>query len=103
MLKSVKPVGTRPGIMCGNFRVHKQQVDGCPTFRPILSALQTPTYNLAKFIVPILNPLAKNEYTVKDSFQHADEICEQDPILSVGILDVDSLFTCIRLDKTTDI
>ena len=35
--KSVKPVGTRPGIMYGNCKVNKQQVDGCPPFRPILS------------------------------------------------------------------
>ena len=84
-------------------KVHKQQVDGCPPFRPILSALQTPTYNLAKFLVPLLNPLTKNEYTVKDSFQFAEEICEQDPTLSMGSLDVDSLFTNIPLDETIDI
>ena len=36
MRKLVKPVGTRPGIMYGNCKVHKQQVDGCPPFRPIL-------------------------------------------------------------------
>ena len=47
MGKFVKPAGTRPGIMYGNCKVHKQQVDGCPPFRPILSALQTPSYNLA--------------------------------------------------------
>ena len=28
--KFVKPVGTRPGIMYGNGKVHKQHVDGCP-------------------------------------------------------------------------
>ena len=77
MRKFVKPAGTRPGIMYGNFKVHKQQVDGCPPFRPILSVLQTPTYNLAKFLVPILNHLTKNKYTVKDSFQFAKEIYEQ--------------------------
>ena len=103
MCKFVKPVGTRPGTMYGNCKVHKQQVDGCPPFRPILSALQTPTYNLAKFLVPILNPLTKNEYTVKDSFQFAEEICEQDPTLTMGSLDVDSLFTNIPLDETIDI
>ena len=103
MCKFVKPVGTRPGIMYGNCKVHKQQVDDCPPFRPILSALQTPTYKLAKFSVPILNPLTKNEYTVKDSFQFAEEICEQDPTLSTGSLDVDSLFTNIHLDETIDI
>ena len=30
MHKVVKPVGTRPGTMYGNCKVHKQQVDGCP-------------------------------------------------------------------------
>ena len=103
MRKFVKPVGTRQGIMYGNFKVHKQQVDGCPPFGPILSALQTPTYNLAKFLFPILNPLTKNEYTVKDSFQFAEEICEQDLTLTMGSLDVDSLFTNIPLDETIDI
>ena len=87
-------------IMYGNCKGHKQQVDGCPPFRPILSALQTPTYNLAKFLVPILNPLTKDEYAVKDSFQFAEEICEQDPTLTVGSLDVDLLFTNIPLDET---
>ena len=89
MRKSIKPVGSRPGIMYGLCKVHKEEVDGCPLFRPILSALQTPTYNLAKFLVPILDPLTKNEYTVKDSFHFAEEICEQDPSLSMGSLDVD--------------
>ena len=42
MCKFVKPVVTRPGIMYGNCKVHKQKVDGCPPFRTILSALQTP-------------------------------------------------------------
>ena len=91
MRKFVKLVGTRPGIMYGNCKVRKQQVDGCPQFRPILSASQTPAYNLAKFLVPILTPLTKNEYTVKDSFQFAEEISEQDPTLTMGSLDGDSL------------
>ena len=72
--KFIKPVGTRPGTMYGLCKVHKQEVDGCPPFRPILSALQTPRYNIAKFLVPILDTLTKNEYTVKDSFYFAEEI-----------------------------
>ena len=55
MRKSIKPVGTRPSTMYGLCKVHKQEVDCCPSFRPILSVLQHPTYNLAKFLVPILN------------------------------------------------
>ena len=30
MRKSIKSVGTRPGIMYGLCKVHKQEVDGCP-------------------------------------------------------------------------
>ena len=76
---------------------------GSPPFRPIISALQTPTYDITKFLVPILDTLTKSEYTVKDPFHFADEICEQDPLLSMGSLDVDSLFTNIPLNKTIDI
>ena len=90
MPKFVKPVGTRLGIMYRNYKVHKQQVDSCPPFRGILSALETPTYNLAKFLVSTL-------------FQLAEEKCEQDPKLSMDSLDVYSLFTIIPLDETIDI
>ena len=42
MCKSVKSVGTGPGIIYGNCKLHKQ-VDGYPTYQPILLALQTAT------------------------------------------------------------
>ena len=54
-------------------------------------------------MAPILNHLTKNEYTVKDSFQFAEETCEQDPTLSISSFNVDSLFTKIPLDETIDI
>ena len=101
MRKSIKPVGTRPGTMYRICKVHKQEeVDGCPPFRPILLALQTLPYNLAKFLVPILDSLTKNEYTVKDLFHFAEEIFKQDLSLSMGSLDVYSPFTNIPLDET---
>ena len=74
-------------------KVYKQEVDGCPPFRSILLALYW----------SILDILTKNEYTVKDSFHFAEEICEQDPSLYMGSLDIDSLFTNIPLDETIDI
>ena len=40
---------------------------------------------------------------MKDSFHFAEEIFEQEPVLSIGILYVDSLFTNIPPDETTDI
>ena len=83
--------------------VHKQQVHGCASFQPILSAFQTPTYNLAKFLIPILNLSTENGHTVKDSFQFGEDTCQQDPTSSIGSLGVDSLFTNIFLDETIDI
>lgn len=61
------------------------------------------TYNLVTFLVFILSPSTKNEYTVKDKFQFAEEICDEGPILFMGSLDVGSLFTNILLDETIDI
>ncbi|RUM27936.1 MAG: hypothetical protein DSY42_09165, partial [Aquifex sp.] len=52
--------GSAPGILYGLPKVHKT---GCP-IRPILSAINTFNYNLAKFFVPILFTLTTNSYTV---------------------------------------
>ena len=100
MRKFIKPVATRPGIMYRNCKVHKQQVDGLPLFRPTLSALKTSTYCLATLLVPILNSSTNNEYTVKEPFQFSEVICHQDPTLFIGSSDVDSLFTICPLDET---
>ena len=64
---SVYPTGSRPGILYGSAKVHKPIIDNCPSFQPILWAIGTPTYNLAKFLVSILSPLTVNEFTVHDS------------------------------------
>ena len=101
--KSLKPVGTRPGVMYGSCKVHKASVGNCPPFRPILSALNTPTYKLAKFLVPILKPLITNEFTVKDSFHFTEEIVDQQHDLFMASLDVDSLFTNIPLEENIEI
>ena len=52
--KNIKAVGSRPGILYGICKVHKTITDICPPFRPILSAIGTPSYKLAKFLVPKL-------------------------------------------------
>ena len=95
----MKQVLTKPVAMNVLCKVHNQEVDGCPSFTPILSALQTPTYNLAKFLVPILNSLTRNGYTVKDSFHFAEEVCDQDPLLSMGSLGIDSFLCTFLLIK----
>ena len=93
------PKGSRPGILYGNPKIHKPVVNNLPQFRPILSPINTPGYNIAKFLIPILEPLTHNEYTIKDSFSFAKEITT-DSSFYMTSLDVESLFTNIPLNET---
>ena len=106
--KQLKPVGSRPGVLYGLCKVHKDRTNGLevPPFRPIPSAIRTCAYNLAKFFVSILKEFTINEYTVKDSFSFADEIAEQDGSLYMVSFDVESLsqiFPWTRLLKFAQI
>ena len=101
--KDLSPSGSRPGIIYGLAKVHKIVTDGLPSFRPILSAISTPTYKLAKFLVPMLEPLTTNEYTIKDSFTFAKELQSFDSKLGMASFDIESLFTNIPLQETIDL
>ena len=83
--------------------MHRPLINGLPLFRPIFSAIGTLTYELAKFLVPLLSDITQNEFTVKDSFTFVDEILTQNSDLYMASLDVDALCTNIPLDETIDI
>ena len=89
--------------MYGSAKVHKIVTDGLPSFRPILSAIGTPTYKLAKFLVPVLEPLTTNAYTIKDSFTFAEELQSFDSKLVMATFDIESFFTNIPLQETIDL
>ena len=74
--------------MYGLAKVHKIVTDGLSPFRPILSAIGTPTYKLTKFLVPILEPLTTNEYTIKDSFTFAEELQSFDSKFVMASFDI---------------
>ena len=63
-----RPVDSKPGTLYGSAKVHKLLRNGLPPFRPIFSVIGTPTYKLAKALVPILFDITLNESAVKDSF-----------------------------------
>ena len=96
----LKPCGSRPEIMYGLCKVHKHKAARTPPFRPILSAIGTTTYKLAKFLVDLLNPVTLSEYCLKDSFSFSQEIRSQDSSLFMASLDVESLFTNIPLEES---
>ena len=97
------PRGTRPGILYGLPKVHKTVVNRKTKLRPILSTINTPTYKLSKFLVPLLSPITKNEFTINNTFSFAKEVKDFDPSLYMSSLDIDSLFTNIPLEETIDI
>ena len=100
--EKLRPLGSRLPHLYGLPKTHKTPLE----MRPILSAVNSYNYNLAKWLNELLKPLSTNEYTVKDIFNFADELRSPDLDLNNHILvsyDVKSLFTCIPLDETIHI
>ena len=66
-LQKILPYCSSHGVFYGLPKVHKF---GCP-FRPIFSSLNTYNYNLASYLVHILQPISTNQFTTKDCFNFA--------------------------------
>ena len=64
-------------ILYGLFKTHKKVLEKYqPNIknRLILSAIKTPSYNLAKVLVPLLQPITKNNFTLEKSFEFSKEM-----------------------------
>ena len=90
-------------MVYGLCKTQKKVFDKRPPLRPILSAIKTPSYNLTKFLVPLIEPTTKNNFTVKNRIEFSKEICEQNPEYFMASLDVESLFTSMPLEETRKI
>ena len=101
LYQQLYPSGSRPGVLYGLPKIHKE---GVP-IRPILSSIGTCGYKIAKFLVPFLQPLTINDYTVKDSFSFVDEITSltTNSHITMASFDIKSLFTNVPLGETIDI
>ena len=100
VFQKILPSGSSPGVLYGLPKVHKT---GCP-FRPMFSSVNTYNYNLASYLVGILQPISTNQHTVKDSFRFVD--WAKSFKHNNGIMcsfDVCSLFTNVPLDETIQI
>lgn len=99
----ITPCGSRAGVLYGLPKIHKE---GAP-LRPIISAVQTYNYNVAKYLDEILKPaLFKDDnYMLKDSFDFINKISKVKPKEGQYIVsfDVESLFTNVPTDDTIDI
>ena len=97
---TILPCGSTHGVLYGLPKVPKP---GCP-FRPIVSSVNTYNYNLASYLVRILQPISTNQFTIKDSFSFADwakTFNHNNEIMCS--FDVSSLFTNVPLDERIQI
>ena len=103
--KALYASGTAPGILYGLPKIHKKDFGSKFQFRPIFAAYNTPSFKLAKFLVPILNPFTNSANTVSNSFCFAKDIIEIDNANNfvMASFDIESLFTNIPLSETIDI
>ena len=92
--------GSGPGILYGQPTIHKTG----PPLRPILAAYYTAAYNIAKFIVPLLEPFTHNSFSLPNSYALVDKLkFHLNTTTFLRSFGVQSLFTNIPLDETIDI
>ena len=106
--KKLHPTGSCPGKFYGTAKIHKLPVDGGINelpIRPIVSNLNTATYNLAKYLSKLLSPLRQSGNTVKNTEEFIEELKQQKLSKEHKMLsfDVKSLFTNVPLNRTIDI
>ena len=97
------PSGSKPGVLYGLAKIHKALEDGIPSLYPILAAIGTPTYNLAKFCDQLLKPLTSNDYTIKDSFSFAKEVLGFDTSSFMASFGIKSFFINTPLTETLNL
>ena len=100
---NIYPSGTALGKMYGAAKVHK---DGVP-LRPIVSMVNTPTYQLAKYLNELIKPYCPRNYTVESSFDFIHKlkqsIFEGRHGTHCVSFDIVNLFTHVPRSETIDI
>ena len=91
----------KPGVLYGLPKTHKTNTP----VRPILYAINTFNYKLAKFLSPILQTIATNNFTINSSQTFAKELLSThfDHPIVLASFDVTSLYTNIPINETIEI
>ena len=106
--KRLYGTGLAPAPFYGTAKLHKLKndstIDDLP-IRPIISNINTSSYQLAKYLVKLLSPLSTSEYTVKSTSDFITHIKGQNIPNNFKLIsfDVISLFTNVPLDFTIDV
>ena len=91
-----------PAYIYGNPKIHKNIKDH--KLRPIISQVSTPTYNLSKYLKRIISPYMPRKYVLASTYEFLDLIRATETSGGVMVsLDVESLFTNVPVEDTTQI
>ena len=74
-------------------------------FRPIFAACNTPSFNITKYLVPVLSTLTTNEFTVDNSCKFSEHVTKIHNAnnMYMTTFDVESLFTNVPSHETIEI
>lgn len=99
--KKIMPCGSRAGVLYGLPKIHKAEAP----LRPIISAIKTYNYDLAKHLNEILTPLVDKTFMLVDTYDFVNKAHTLDPKIDRYIVsfDVESLFTNVPTVETIDI
>ena len=102
------PTASCAGKFYGTAKIHKLPPDGNINnlpLRPIISNIDTASYQLAKYLTQLLSPLTRSRYTVNTTKDPIVKIKNEKVPQNCNLVsfDVKSLFTSILLEYTIDI
>ena len=106
--KKLYPTGSSPGKFYGTTKLHKLPVNGkiddLP-IGPIVSNINTATYQLAKHLSKVLSPLRESEHNIKSTKDFIRQIKNEfiSAWCEMVSFDMKSFFTNVPLDRTIDI
>ena len=93
--------GSAPGILYGLVKTHKENLP----LRPILSAFNTASFQISKYVIPFIEKLSHNQYSLKNSYEfveHVDNFQITRDMFMVSF-DISSLYTNTPVSETIDI
>jgi hypothetical protein len=102
-LKLKKLIGQfQVGYLYGNPKLHKSLSN--PKYRPIISQIGTPTYNIAKQLNSIIKPYMPNNFMVDSTYEFL-QILRTKKINKgmIASFDAESLFTNVPINETINI
>jgi hypothetical protein len=95
------PSGFRAGVMYGLPKIHKN----VSPMRPIISAVKTYNYELAKYLDQVLKPFIDKTYMLVDTYDFVNKVSKLDINSNRYMVsfDVESLFTNVPSIETIEI